>query len=47
MEQENYKYKCVKCQFFVNSKQLYERHINTNKHKNNGLIFLSKSGFVV
>jgi hypothetical protein len=38
MEQEKYKYKCVQCDFITNSKQLYERHINTNKHKNNGII---------
>ena len=33
MENKEYKYKCVQCNFFTNTKQSYERHINTEKHK--------------
>ena len=38
MTEKTYKYNCAKCDFFTDIKQLYYRHINTNKHKNNGLI---------
>jgi hypothetical protein len=38
MKKETYKYKCVQCDFFTNTKQAYERHIDTDKHNAGGII---------
>lgn len=38
MDKKTYEYNCVNCDFYTDIKQLYDRHINTNKHKNAGVI---------
>jgi hypothetical protein len=38
MEKEIYKYNCETCDFHTNTKQMYERHLETKKHKSDGII---------
>jgi hypothetical protein len=33
MEQTEYKYMCVQCEFYTNIKPVYEKHLRTEKHK--------------
>ena len=33
MEENEYKYKCVQCEFYTNIKPVYEKHLQTEKHK--------------
>ena len=33
MEEKEYKYKCVQCEFYTHIKTLYEKHLLTEKHK--------------
>ena len=33
MESKEHKYNCEKCNYFTSTKQMYDRHLNTEKHK--------------
>jgi hypothetical protein len=32
MDEKEYKYKCVQCEFYTQIKTLYEKHLQTGKH---------------